>query len=238
MANGPHKACSRCGIDKELTNFSPDRRASDGLQSSCKECLNADRREKRKVNHEAIRKRERDYYLANKERIHANNKRSRERHAEKVKAGKKAWYEKAKHRPEFQARLKERQEENRDAKREYDREYRAKNRAKCLARAKKWREANPEKRAAIIHNYVARRRAQTKGGITTKELAQWKAEQKKVCYWCGVKCAKNYHVDHYEPLSKGGKHEASNLVIACGPCNLKKNAKDPLDFAQEVGRLL
>lgn len=238
MADRPLKACSRCGIDKPAADFSPDRRASDGLQPACRKCCTARSKAYRDANIEQVRLREKAYYEANKERVHRNNAKSRARHPDKVKAGKKAWYEKAKHRPEFQARLKERQEANKEEKRVYDREYRKRNPDKCLERAAAWRKANPLKRAATIHNYSARRRKQTKGGVSTAALAKWTEAQKKVCYWCDSKCAKGFHVDHYIPLSKGGPHELGNLVIACGPCNLKKNAKDPLDFAQEIGRLL
>lgn len=95
-----------------------------------------------------------------------------------------------------------------------------------------------EKRSAIGIAYSARRRSQDAGGISTADLAKWKSAQPKCCYWCSNKRAKEYTVDHYVPLSKGGRHIIGNLVIACRPCNVRKNAKDPLDFAREVGRLL
>jgi 5-methylcytosine-specific restriction endonuclease McrA len=109
--------------------------------------------------------------------------------------------------------------------------------AERTAKAMEWRAKNPEKRAAISQNYKHRRRAQEEGGISSADLLAWKKAQPKVCYWCGAKCAKNATVDHYQPLAKGGKHEADNLVIACRPCNLKKNAKPPEVFAASVGRL-
>jgi 5-methylcytosine-specific restriction endonuclease McrA len=105
------------------------------------------------------------------------------------------------------------------------------------ASSKEWREKNPEKRAAISQNYKHRRRSKEEGGISSADLLAWKRAQPKVCHWCGKNCAKGFTVDHYTPLAKGGKHEASNLVIACRPCNSKKNAKDPLEFAASVGRL-
>lgn len=101
-----------------------------------------------------------------------------------------------------------------------------------------WARLNPEKSKAIKQSYKHRRRAIERDGIGGAELAAWKHAQKKICYWCGIKCGDGFHVDHYTPLSKGGLHEISNLVIACGACNRRKNAKDPLDFAREVGRLL
>lgn len=238
MAKVTYKDCSRCGLEKPADQFSPDKRAQTGLQPSCRACQSAAKKRARDANIEAFRERERQYWLANRERVLANNNRSRLRNIESIKARKKAYYERVKDTPEFKEKIRARQDAAKDAKREYDRQYRARNPQKVLDRANAWRKRNPDKRAAIIHNYSARRRAQTKGGITTAELAAWKKASKKVCYWCGARCAKGFHVDHYTPLSKGGTHEIDNLVIACAPCNLKKNAKDPLDFAKEVGRLL
>lgn len=102
-----------------------------------------------------------------------------------------------------------------------------------IAAAKAWVSGNPEKRAAIAQNYKHRRRAQEAGGISSADLLAWKRTQPKVCYWCGKKCAKSFTVDHYTALSKGGKHEAANLVIACRTCNVRKNAKDPEQFRAE-----
>lgn len=120
---------------------------------------------------------------------------------------------------------------------EQGRERYQRNKEKVLAYTREWSARNPERRKAISQNYKHRRRAQERAGISTRELADWKQAQAKVCYWCGVKCARSYHVDHYVPLAKGGKHEASNLVIACPSCNKTKQAKDPLLFARSVGRL-
>lgn len=131
------------------------------------------------------------------------------------------------------------------------RAYYIRNREKLLAKARnpseqmrqrltlnmaEWRKNNPEKAKASRRAAQARRRANG-AGVIPKEMSQWVSDQKKVCHWCGAKCPQKYHVDHYEPLSKGGKHILSNLVIACPKCNLKKKAKDPYEFAATVGRL-
>lgn len=42
----------------------------------------------------------------------------------------------------------------------------------------------------------------------------------------------------YEPLSKGGEHLIENIVLACPHCNMSKHDKDPLEFANKLGRLL
>ena len=112
------------------------------------------------------------------------------------------------------------------------------NRQRAKATASRWCKANPERRRDIANSYKSRRRAVEGDGISGAELGRWSKAQAKVCYWCGSKCARKFHVDHYHPLSKGGAHEVSNLVIACPSCNLRKSAKDPIAFAHEIGRLL
>jgi 5-methylcytosine-specific restriction endonuclease McrA len=106
------------------------------------------------------------------------------------------------------------------------------------AKIREWQVKNKERVRAYKATNKARRRSSFETGIKGADLLLWKQQQAKVCYWCKAKCARHYHVDHYVPLAKGGKHEIGNLVISCPTCNLRKNAKDPFEFAREIGRLL
>ncbi|OKO69265.1 hypothetical protein AC628_33740 [Bradyrhizobium sp. NAS96.2] len=63
-------------------------------------------------------------------------------------------------------------------------------------------------------------------------------QQKRRCAYCRTKLTLDYHVDHILALSRGGSNDRTNLQILCEPCNLAKHAKDPLDFARSLGRLL
>lgn len=115
--------------------------------------------------------------------------------------------------------------------------YAKQNSARNLIVAQKWLKENPERNRAIKMSYKARRRSSEGIGDSTAQIHSWEKSQKKVCYWCSVDCAENYHIDHYQPLSKGGQHIVTNLVIACPTCNLTKSAKDPYKFANTKGML-
>ena len=132
---------------------------------------------------------------------------------------------------------KQYQEDNADRIQARRKDYQARTSSERTVSAREWARNNPEKRRAISNAYKHRRRAIEKQGSTTAELREWEQAAKKDCYWCGKKKLKKYHVDHYYPLSKGGAHHVSNLVIACPRCNVRKSAKDPYLFAQSVGRL-
>lgn len=46
------------------------------------------------------------------------------------------------------------------------------------------------------------------------------------CLYCGVSLTDSEKImDHMDPLSKGGAHDQSNLVVACAACNLRKSAR-------------
>lgn len=230
------KVCSKCRLDRPDERFLKDERNLSGLQSQCKDCINAARNARRAENSEAENAKRRLYYSNNKDRVLANNQKSKERNYEKVLAGKRAYYQKVREKPAFIKAVKKRTIERRGEKREYDKKYRDAIPAdERTARAKAWAAANPEKRAAIVAGYTARRRQWEGVGMTGGELAEWIDGKEKSCHWCDAACESDYHVDHVMPLSKGGAHEKWNLAIACPPCNLKKNAKHPLDWLAEIG---
>jgi len=59
-------------------------------------------------------------------------------------------------------------------------------------------------------------------------------EEAVPCFYCErMLLVAERTIDHYVPTSKGGKHEASNLRIACGPCNSAKGDKLPGEFEKE-----
>ncbi len=49
------------------------------------------------------------------------------------------------------------------------------------------------------------------------------------CRYCG-KHADPIHIDHVIPRVRGGSDDASNLAVACRPCNLSKATKTPEEW--------
>ena len=50
--------------------------------------------------------------------------------------------------------------------------------------------------------------------------------QDGTCAYCGEHKARAIlHIDHRIPLSRGGRHHISNIVLACDICNLRKSRR-------------
>lgn len=77
------------------------------------------------------------------------------------------------------------------------------------------------------------------GSHTHEQSKALLEKQKYKCVYCNSCLKKNKkHKDHIIPLSKGGTNNIDNIQWLCVKCNLEKNAKDPIKFAQEKGLLL
>lgn len=86
--------------------------------------------------------------------------------------------------------------------------------------------------------YQSKRRQHLRDGNVTSDDVQKLIElQKGLCVVCKSELTK-YHVDHIQPLSKGGKHNFLNIQLLCQLCNQIKFNKDPIDFMQSQGYLL
>jgi 5-methylcytosine-specific restriction endonuclease McrA len=231
-----YKACFACKEILPTNRFGKDARASSGLQSSCRECLNLRRRAAYGADPQAARAKRRDYYSTHKEIVLAVNKRSNKKFLDARKSCAKQYYERIKTTSEFARKQSEYLATNKEAKKEYDIAYRAKNSARLLAQKQTWIANNKPKRRHIARTYKAKRRSWVKGGASSAVLHAWESVQPKTCFWCKAHDLQAFHIDHYMPLSKGGLHEPENWVIACAPCNLKKNARHPLDFLSLINQ--
>lgn len=133
--------------------------------------------------------------------------------------------------------------DNTERAREIDAAYRERNHTKrrnsgLIAEAT-YRSGNREK----IRAKGSKRRAAKLGSPdfhTADDILALERKQSGKCahLWCRVKLGKKYHIDHIKPLALGGSDGRRNLQLLCAPCNLKKGARHPIEFAQSRGMLL
>jgi len=102
---------------------------------------------------------------------------------------------------------------------------------------RRYRQQHPHRNQISEHNRRSKKR-NSEGTHTAQDIKDLYAAQKGRCAYCKVKVGDKYHIDHIQPLSKGGGNGKDNLQICCPTCNLRKHAKDPVDFAQELGLLI
>ena len=113
----------------------------------------------------------------------------------------------------------------------------AANPEKAKAFSAAWAKLNPEARSAHARNRRAINR-KAEGVHTASDIHALLALQKCLCVVCRTSIKDSYHVDHIQPLSKGGGNGKHDIQLLCPTCNLQKHAKHPVDFMQSRGFLL
>lgn len=102
---------------------------------------------------------------------------------------------------------------------------------------KKYRSKNKQAILALNRN----RRSRLKGALgshTRDDVTTILKNQNFRCAECRTNIRYKFHVDHIMPLALGGGNDRKNLQCLCPTCNITKNAKHPIDWAREKGRLL
>ncbi len=213
------KICNKCKVEKLISEFYKDNRLDIGsvvYRARCKECVKS----YQKQNAEHIKQRKQKKYQENKQDVISK---SQEYYANNKECSKK--------------RMKKYRETNKIYFYKYNKQYRESNRNAIAEQHKQYYKTNKGKAVSKNSEYK-RRNIKKQGDVTTKQLLELQQNSKN-CYWCKTSLNnKKVHIDHYSPLSKGGEHTISNLVVSCSKCNLSKYSKDPLEFAQSIGRLL
>ena len=231
MLENNQKKCSCCKLIKSYDSFSSNKAAKDGKQNQCANCM----KEYRRINVKKISEKRKIVYEANKEKILENKKNNYVKNVKKISENRKIDYQ-----------------NNKEKIIEKSRVYRENNKQKILENKKKYYRQNreqiiykhnlysktPKGKAVLDNSKHKRRQKYQQGDTTTKQLLELKENSTK-CYWCNCNLKNiKIHIDHYIPLSKGGTHTISNLVISCATCNLIKKDKDPIKFANSLGKLL
>ena len=243
------KICTKCKTGKELSFFSKDKSRKDGHSFVCKKCSKEYNSKYYNKNKNKILNNAKEYGYENKDKKREYDKEYREQNRDKIIARQKIWSDS--NREQRAKYKKEYYQNNKDDILEKNKLYRMKNAKDIAKRRKIYQDKNKDNLSKYYKYYKStdkgkavkrnsnhkRRQVEKIGDVTSEQMLE--LMKIKICYWCGCSLKnKNAHIDHYIPLSKGGKHTISNLVVSCVSCNLRKNAKDPMEFALEVGKLL
>lgn len=134
------------------------------------------------------------------------------------------------------AALRKKYAEN-DARRKRNRAWRLANKDKVRLSANKWTKENKDKLSVIRRNRRAREK-NAEGSHTLEDIADIRRMQKDKCAICTKPLLGKGTIDHIIALSKGGSNFRRNIQLVHKICNCRKNAADPIEFAQRGGRLL
>jgi len=226
------KTCSKCKITKELLNFPKRKDSLDGHRGQCYLCVNANKKNYVSNNKEHLTKKRKEWETENKETL---------------KKAKKEYY--LANKEHILKRIKLHQSKHREEKMTYLIEYRKNNKQLiALKRKNKYLEnredyliSNRERLRISTLKRRAIKKSTEDGTVNKESLFALKIKQNYKCYYCKEKLDFNSrneaHLDHVQPLSKGGIHTLDNVVWSCRGCNLSKGAKNPIQFANEIGRL-
>lgn len=181
--------------------------------------------EKRKAYYEANREGclelGRRWNLENRERVKERNRQYREANRESLISQSREYYT-----------------ENRKALLTQKQEYYLANRDKIiLAHKERYKSLDPEILKVLRRNAKAKRKS-AEGEHSLGEITDLFERQKGKCANCRKGLKGGYHADHIVPIALGGSNYISNIQLLCPTCNLKKHAKDPVEWANENGRLL
>jgi|688.fasta_scaffold569873_1 5-methylcytosine-specific restriction endonuclease McrA len=145
---------------------------------------------------------------------------------------------------------------NKARKKESDRKYKELNKQKIKEGSALYLFLNRDKRAAYYRKYRHTssgratqsanrhiRRARKVAATIVDPRAiyvwekQWRAAKRVKCYWCNKRVAGNKaHMDHIQPLARGGAHSIENLCISCQPCNSRKHAKPLPEWNRQIAQ--
>ena len=187
-------------------------------------------------NRETVRVKRKKSYLANRDAALAEAKAYRLANLHKVRERDLRAY----HENGGLSKLQAWRAANRDKVRQYDRAQRERDPAATRAKYQRWYETEAGKAKALETAHRRRSRFLSATGThTAQDLKALLLRQGHRCAYCRADLRKTgKHLDHIEPLHRGGSNDIGNLQWTCPPCNLSKGAQDPVEFAQKLGRLI
>lgn len=216
------KNCTKCRLDKPLTEFAALRGSVDGRRPDCKECGRLVRSWSPEVRRLAETA---DIRVAE---LFASNDLKRCTACQCIKKF-----------TEFGVRISSRDGRSRwcrPCKTRYHHEYYEDNKEALLSYTKAYARAHPDVKKKSDGKRRAVKAAATIEPFTPADLrAHWEALDLWDCFYCGGSLTSaSLEVEHFYPLSQRvdwqGSHALWNLVPSCPPCNRSKSDREPWTF--------
>ena len=216
-----YRACLRCCLTKPQTSeFFHKNHKRNRWNTWCKVCARLYSAEYRKKNHAKLKRQKQEYRDANRELVLEQKRQSYLRNRESVLAKQAA----------TTARRRQRYKENAEKERERSRKWAEANPEKVKQAAREWRERNPERYAIDRARRRARKASVEQEPYSAGDVSDLWHQQAGCCYYCAAPVFATYHVDHKQPLSRGGADRLDNLCVACPFCNMSKKDKTEQEF--------
>ena len=253
------RRCTKCGIEKPVSEFYRHVRRADGIREQCKACVRGYNKGQYWADPERHKSKAKAWHHANCERAAAASRKWREQHPERKKELAQQWYW-----SDRDARLRSAKEYYRTHKQsalEYSRRYHAEHCDRIRAAGKEWREknrchrqraakayylANRERVIAATKNWIKsnrerrrwqnivckhRRRCRINDAPGTTSSAQIQGRMAFFGWRCWLCGGEADSVDHVIPVACGGSNWPANLRPACRDCNSRKGAKSWREFS-------
>lgn len=233
------KRCTKCSETKPVSDFPKDCQKRDGLGSQCRICKNATALAWNRRNKERVRANQARWLVEKAEHRKAWVASHRQKNGERLRAQERA--RRAAKPEQYREAERQRRQEDLEKARARDREKAARSRATNPERHRRNQRASYKRNPLPWKIAASKRRAllaAAEGAYTRADIAAIFKAQRGRCAYCSKKLRADYDIDHITPLSKGGTNYPSNLQLTCPFCNGSKKDKDPLVYAQLLGRLL
>jgi hypothetical protein len=199
------KKCTKCGKEKQLSEFYKDTKRS-GFVSQCKMCCSVRAKEYRLKNLEEVRIKKREYESSHRDKARIRLQKWRANNPER----------------DNEVRLKSVRKwraENPERSRSLNLLWHHANPEKAKQSTRNWRAKNPEKVRTTKKNRAARKKGAI-GIITVREWNDMKELYGFTCLRCKLKEPEiELTLDHVMPLVMGGSNMISNAQPLCRTCN-------------------
>ena len=193
------KKCSKCGLERNTTEFYKDKRKKDGFNVWCKSCSSEYGKEHYDANRDKLLKQAKEYRAANKDVI---SERRKEHYAD--------------NKDKILKQVKEYYVANKDARKKYRKEYYAANKDYYKEYQIEYVKNNPEK----FKNLTIRRFC----SIVCKPLIL--ARDNHQCVNCGSSNNGKLIIHHMLPAKHAQEHilNPRNLITLCPKCHLEAHS--------------